>query len=169
MSTLIQKKICLLGDFSVGKTSLTERYVYNRFSERYLSTIGVKISKKSLAIAQDSTLNMLIWDLAGSEEFSGVQSIYLQGTQGAIFVCDLTRPETLSSLKKYHEQLEAISPGIPIVVAGNKVDLEDMQEITFAALKEQVRDFNTVAIIMTSAKTGKDVEKAFEELAKHLV
>ncbi len=169
MSTLIQKKICLLGDFSVGKTSLVERFVYNRFSGRYLSTIGVKISRKSMAISADIKLNMLIWDLAGSEEFSGVQSIYLQGAQGAIFVCDLTRPETLSSLAKYHEQLEAVSPGIPIVLAGNKSDLKNKQELTPALLEEQARHFNTVAVIITSAKTGQDVEIAFGELAKHLV
>ena len=169
MSTLIQKKICLLGDFSVGKTSLVERYVYNRFSGRYLSTIGVKISRKSIDIIPDAKVNMLIWDLAGSEEFSGVQSIYLQGTQGAIFVCDLTRPDTLSSLEKYHQQLEAIRPGIPIILAGNKADLEDERELTQALLEEQARHFNAVAVIMTSAKTGQDVQNAFEELAKHLV
>jgi len=91
MATLIQKKVCLLGDFSVGKTSLSERFVYDRFSGRYLSTIGVKISRKPINISKDIMLNMLIWDLAGSEEFSGVQSSYLQGAQGAILVCDLTR------------------------------------------------------------------------------
>ncbi len=169
MSTLIQKKICLLGDFSVGKTSLVERFVYNRFSSRYLSTIGVKISRKSMPMAADIKFNMLIWDLAGSEEFSGVQSIYLQGAQGAIFVCDLTRPETLASLEKYHEQLETVSPGIPIIVAGNKADLKDKQKLTQALLDQQALHFNAVAVIMTSAKTGQDVEIAFGELAKHLV
>ena len=167
--TLIQKKVCLLGDFSVGKTSLTERFVYNRFSGRYLSTIGVKISRKSMPISANINLNMLIWDLAGSEEFSGVQSVYLQGAQGAIFVCDLTRPETLSSLQKYHDQLENISPSIPIVLIGNKIDLKDKQILTQAHLKKQALHFNTVSVIMTSAKTGQDVQKAFEELAKHLV
>lgn len=169
MSTLIQKKICLLGDFSVGKTSLVERYVYNRFSERYLSTIGVKISRKSIAVARGVNLNMLIWDLAGSEKFSGVQSVYLQGTLGAIFVCDLTRPETLSSLAKYYEQLEAISPGIPIILAGNKTDLKNKQKLTQADLEQEAQKFNTASVIMTSAKTGKDVEMAFEKLAQHLI
>ena len=169
MATLIQKKVCLLGDFSVGKTSLSERFVYDRFSGRYLSTIEGKISRKPINISKDIMLNMLIWDLAGSEEFSGVQSSYLQGAQGAILVCDLTRSETLTSLKKYHEQLEAISPDIPIVVVGNKIDLKNMQEITLALLEEQAQHFNTVAVIMTSAKTGQDVEMAFEELAEHLV
>ncbi len=168
MTTLIQKKICLLGDFSVGKTSLIERFMYNRFNSRYLSTIGVKISRKSIDITENVKVNMLIWDLAGSEEFSGVQSVYLQGTQGAIFVCDLTRPETLPSLAKYHEQLISINPDIPIVLVGNKTDIKDELLLTQAHLEEQALSFNTVATIMTSAKTGKDVEFAFNELAKQL-
>ena len=169
MTTLIQKKICLLGDFSVGKTSLVERFIYNRFNDRYLSTIGVKISRKSMTNIAGITLNMLIWDLAGSEEFSGVQSSYLQGAKGAIFVCDLTRPETLASLKKYYHQLEKVSPGIPIILVGNKIDLQERQALTQSHLEKEAEGFNTVAIIRTSAKTGKNVELAFEKLAEHLV
>lgn len=168
MTTLLQKKICLLGDFSVGKTSLIERYVYDRFSGRYLSTIGVKISRKSIDISPDITVNMLIWDLAGSEEFSGVQASYLQGARGAILVCDLTRPETLTSLTKYHTQLNKINPNIPIVLLGNKIDLTDDLVLTKAQLDEQAAHFNTISVMMTSAKTGTGVEKSFSALAKHL-
>lgn len=168
MTTLIQKKICLLGDFSVGKTSLIERYVYDRFSGRYLSTIGVKISRKSIDLDPETTVNMLIWDLAGSEEFSGVQASYLQGARGAILVCDLTRPETLTSLEKYHAQLNAVSPNIPIIMVGNKEDLTDNIQITEAHLHEQAKLLNITYDFMTSAKTGKGVEQAFYELAKHL-
>ena len=168
-STLIQKKICLLGDFSVGKTSLIERFVYNRFSDRYLSTIGVKISRKSITISSDTTLNILIWDLAGSEEFTGVQSSYIQGAKGAIFVCDLTRPETLASLKNYHEQLEAVSPNIPIILAGNKIDIKEKQKLHRSHLDKEALKINTVSVAMTSAKTGQGVGSIFETLAKQLV
>jgi len=169
MTTLIQKKICLLGDFSVGKTSLIERFVYNRFSERYLSTIGVKISRKVITISSDITLNILIWDLAGSEEFTGVQSNYLQGAKGAIFVCDLTRPETLSSLGAYKQQLELVVPGIPVILAGNKADLKDKQKISETILEEEAQKLNTVAFTMTSAKTGRGVEDIFKILAEELI
>ncbi|MCP4140634.1 MAG: GTP-binding protein [Chloroflexi bacterium] len=169
MSTLIQKKICLLGDFSVGKTSLTERFVYNRFSERYISTIGVKISRKSIVISPEVTLNILIWDLAGSEEFTGVQSSYIQGAKGAIFVCDLTRPKTLESLEKYNRQLEDATPNIPIALVGNKTDLASECKIDRYSLEKEARKFNTIAITTTSAKTGRNVESIFEALAKELV
>ena len=168
MTTLLQKKICLLGDFSVGKTSLIERYVYDRFSGRYLSTIGVKISRKSIKLNAETTVNILIWDLAGSEEFSGVQVSYLQGARGAILVCDLTRSETLIALEKYHAQLSVVSPNIPIVVVGNKEDLTDNIQITKADLHEQAALLNATYTIITSAKTGVGVEQAFFELAKHL-
>ncbi len=168
MTTILQKKICLLGDFSVGKTSLIERYVYDRFSGRYLSTIGVKISRKSIELNPDTTVNMLIWDLAGSEEFSGVQASYLQGAKGAILVCDLTRPETLNSLKKYHSQLNAVSPNIPIIMVGNKEDLTESIQLTKAQIHEQAMLLNVTYELTTSAKTGKGVEEAFYELARRL-
>ena len=106
----VQKKICLLGDFSVGKTSLINRFVYDRFDERYLSTIGVKVTRKELAPRQGRPAHLLIWDMAGSEDFSGVRNNYLQGASGALLVCDLTRANTLDSLTNYTRPLRQTSP-----------------------------------------------------------
>src|SRR5512147_1281675 len=112
--TVIQKKVCLLGDFAVGKTSLVRRYVEGRFDDKYLSTIGVKISRKTLA-RSTGTLNLLIWDLAGSDEFNTIAPSYLRGAAGALIVCDLTRPETLKVFAQYAEMLHSQAANVPLI------------------------------------------------------
>ena len=89
----MQKKILLVGDFGVGKSSLVERFVHNRFSHEYQSTIGVVISKKTLSI-ENTELKLMIWDVAGSREISEVPASYYLGCAGILFVFDLTRKET---------------------------------------------------------------------------
>jgi small GTP-binding protein len=166
--TQIQKKICLLGDFSVGKTSLIERFVYNRFDDRYLSTIGVKISRKSISLEQDTIAHLLLWDLAGGEEFSGPQSSYIRGAAGALLVCDLTRGSTLASISKYAQQLTDIQDGTKLVVIANKSDLTQQREITLDTLETITAELNALLFI-TSAKTGENVEAAFRALARAVV
>lgn len=127
----VQKKICLLGDFSVGKTSLIRQYVEGLFDDKYLSTIGVKISRKTLELTERETVaKLLIWDLAGGDDYSKVTSGYLAGASGVLMVCDVTRKSTLSMLDIYSKQLEAVSKKkIPIVILANKVDLIKDREI----------------------------------------
>ena len=97
---VIQKKICLLGDEAVGKTSLVRRYVEGRFDEKYLSTMGVTISRKTM-VRPTYTMNMLVWDMEGSPTLKKIQVNYLRGAAGALIVCDLTRRETLSAFDKH--------------------------------------------------------------------
>ena len=153
---LVQKKICMLGDFAVGKTSLVRRFVEGRFDDKYLSTIGVKISRKSLQ-RDDHRLDFLLWDLAGGEKFINYQENYLRGAAGAIIVCDLTRHETLSSLASYRQQLKAISTSVCIVFVANKLDLTEQREISNSELEATCRALN-VPSLLTSAKTGQQVE-----------
>lgn len=160
----IQKKICLLGDFAVGKTSLVRRFVEGRFDDKYLSTIGVKISRRSLA-RPNGTMNLLVWDLAGSEEFK--ESSYLQGTAGALIVCDVTRRSTLETLKNYAMYLHQITVGVPLVFIGNKMDLVDQHAIKESELQAVAAGFSC-PFILTSAKTGNQVEVAFQMLAEQL-
>lgn len=160
---LIQKKICLLGGFSVGKTSLIRQFVEGQFSDKYLSTIGVKISRKRLE-RTDHMLDLIVWDLAGGDDFTKQSSSYLRGTTGAIIVCDLTRADTLSYLYTYVEQLRAINPNANIVFAGNKVDLTAERVITDEELETAVSELNA-PYLLTSAKTGQNVEEAFSLLA----
>ena len=166
---VLQKKVCLLGSFAVGKTSLIRRFVEGRFDDRYLSSIGVKISRKTIALPE-LTINMILWDLAGGDEFDGVQANYLQGTAGAMIVCDLTRNETLDSWIYYAKRLHEINPRARIVLIANKCDLTEERRISDEELDATARatDAITPAIFLASAKTGVGVEKAFAHLAEQL-
>jgi small GTP-binding protein len=167
-NTVIQKKICMLGDYSVGKTSLVRRYVEGKFDDHSLSTIGVKISRRIIQLSGQMPVNLLLWDLAGSEEFTGVQSNYLQGASGAFLVCDLTRIKTLAIIEVYARRIREISPRAALVIAGNKVDLEDQRQIADTELAKLAEELNA-AWIVTSAKTGAGVEEAFAEMAERIL
>ena len=160
---LIQKKICLLGEFAVGKTSLIRQFTEGNFDDKYLSTIGVKLSRKSLQ-RTDHTLNFIIWDLAGGDDFTKQSASYLRGAVGAIIVCDLTRPNTLNFLPRYMEQVRAVNPNALFVLACNKADLVTERSISDDELKTAVSQSNT-PYLLTSAKTGENVDATFDLLA----
>lgn len=164
---LIQKKICILGEFAVGKTSLVRRYVEGFFEDKYLSTIGVKISRKVLA-KESYQLSLIIWDLAGGEDFSGHDRNYLRGAAGALLVYDLTRPETLSSLNTYARLLVDINPGACMVVVANKFDLVESSAPELFQLDAFCQRIQS-QFLLTSAKTGENVENAIELLADMLI
>jgi small GTP-binding protein len=167
-STTIQKKICMLGDFAVGKTSLVRRFVEGRFDDRYLTTIGVKVSRRPVELPDSPPVNLLIWDLAGGEDFTGVQTNYLQGSSGALLVCDLTRALTLDPLKKYGHRLREVNPRAALIIAGNKVDLTEQREIEDEEIVD-LADLLDANWFITSAKTGDHVEKAFTSLAERIL
>ncbi len=167
----ISKKICLLGDFAVGKTSLVRRFVYNLFKDKYISTIGVKVSRKTVTVPRAGDmveLVMMLWDLASGEEFSQVRTSYLRGAAGAVLVCDLTRSETLDSLRAYVDDLSRANPGAQFILAANKRDLADQQQIFQSQIEAVAADLN-VPYYFTSAKTGDEVETLFRHLARLLV
>jgi small GTP-binding protein len=163
----IQKKICLLGDIAVGKTSLVRRYVEGAFDDKYLSTIGIKISRK-LLVKQDVQLNLLLWDLAGGEEFSGQDKNYLRGAAGALLVCDLTRPETFAILSVYAGRLRDISPHAVLLIAGNKADLLKGNPASPSDL-EALSQAIATPFLLTSARTGHNVEESIDLLADRLI
>jgi small GTP-binding protein len=168
--TSIAKKICLLGDFAVGKTSLVRRFVYSLFEDKYISTIGVKVSRKTVVVPKADEvieLTMMLWDLAGSEEFSQVRASYLRGATGAVLVCDLTRPETLDSLKIYASDLLGVSPNAQLVLAANKCDLTEQQQLTEQQIEAMAKALDA-PYHLTSAKTGDEVESLFRHLGMRL-
>ena len=171
MSSKISKKICLLGDFAVGKTSLVRRFVHNIFDDRYISTIGVKVSRKTVSVPRADgvvDLTIMLWDLAGSEEFDHMRTSYLRGASGAVLVCDMTRPETLESLRIYANDLIKITPAAQLILAANKCDLVDHQKISPAKIETVATDLNAPHYL-TSARTGDQVEGLFRYLGKLLV
>lgn len=158
------RKICLIGDFGVGKTSLIRRFVDRQFSDQYLSTVGVKISKK---IFEDKSLQLLIWDIEGQTKFKSISSSYFQGAKGAIIVGDATRRETLEQLTHHTEHFLSINPNSQIAIALNKSDLVDAEMLETALERyDQSRIF---AIYPTSAKTGENVDRLFNQLADQLL
>jgi len=166
LMTNLSKKVCLLGDFAVGKTSLVRRFVYDLFADKYISTIGVKVSRKTVTVRRADEiveLTIMLWDLASREEFDRVRASYLRGSAGAVLVCDLTRPETLDSVQLYAQELHAISPDAHLIVAANKRDLLEPSPET-----EQVQAAAAhlgAPYYLTSAKTGDGVEALFRRLA----
>ena len=165
--TIIQKKICLLGEFGVGKTSLIQRFVEGRFDDKYLSTVGVKISRKILKRPYGE-MNMLVWDLAGSNGFESSSSSYMQGTTGALIVCDLTRRDTLIACENYARQVRIMNPGVQLVFAGNKVDMTKERLVSVTDMLATLSVFGETTFFLTSAKTGEHVEEAFNYLAEKI-
>lgn len=163
---MINKKICMLGAFAVGKTALVQQYVHSIFTDRYLSTVGVKISKKSINLgSQDMTL--VLWDLEGKDDYVDVNISYLRGAMGFLVVADGTRKETLDvALTLRALALDLIGP-VPHALLVNKADLAVKWEITddhLAAIAGQ-----GMQVIKTSAKTGLSVERAFNGLAQAML
>jgi len=152
-----------LGDFAVGKTSLIRRYVEGRFDERYLSTIGVKISRKVLQ-RPDHELNLLIWDLAGGDDIDQLSRRYLLGAVGGLLVCDLTRPETLDIVQRYVKIMNEVNRDSVLVLVGNKADLDEERSLDEERLAAEA-DALGLPWLLTSAKSGLGVEQAFELLA----
>lgn len=166
MSGTLQKKICMVGAFSVGKTSLVKRYVESVFSESYLTTVGVKIDKKTV-IAADRTVNLILWDLAGEDDISSLRMSYLRGAAGYVLVADGTRPATLGMALSLRQRVQAEHGSLPFVLLLNKHDLTDHWEIGDAQLASLREDGWWVR--PTSARTGEGVEEAFQHLAAGLV
>jgi small GTP-binding protein len=167
----ISKKVCLVGDVAVGKTSLVRRFVYDLFDGEYLSTIGVKVSRKTQLIPRANDIvdvHMMLWDLAGSQRFSGLRASYLRGAAGAVLVCDLTRPKTLDSLSSYVDDLRTISPGSQLVLAANKSDLTAEQRLASEQIEKAAARFGA-PFYLTSAKTGDGVPDLFRRMAELLI
>jgi small GTP-binding protein len=160
------KKICLLGGFATGKTSLVERYVHSIFSDKYLSTVGVKISKK--AFSQDGTDVMLIlWDMEGEDVYADVNLSYVRGAMGFFVVADGTRKETLETALNLRRAALEITGQMPSCLLINKADIADQWEITEAMLAPLAGQGVTVR--RTSAKTGMGVEEAFAWLTREML
>jgi small GTP-binding protein len=163
---MIQKKICMIGPVSVGKTSLVARYVFSIFSEKYLSTVGVKIDKKVVQV-DGRDLTLLLWDLAGDDEFQRLNLSYLRGAAGYLLVADGSRRATLDQAVEIRTRLAKALASIPFVLVLNKSDLVGEWDIEEARL--QLLRAQGWTVRKTSAKEGSGVEDVFLELARNLL
>jgi len=168
----ILKKVVLLGDGGVGKTSLIARYVVNKFDDKYIATIGTKVSRKDIQVIKPNliiNLRMMIWDILGQKEYAKIRTASLSGAQGVILVGDLSRTETIQSLSDFW--LKEVSQSVgkaPTILVGNKADLAEEGSMSSTVLESmgQKLGFQT---FLCSAKTGENVENLFATLGDMLV
>jgi len=169
----LAKKVCLLGDLAVGKTSLVRRFVIDKFDDTYLTTIGVKITKKELLLnlgkeTPQVAMKLMLLDIAGHHTFSNVKTAYYRGSDGALVICDLTRHITLMNVEEWFNAISGVVGKRPLILLANKSDLTDQ----FQYGKEDVEDLCEklgISYLLTSASSGQNVERAFKLLSQMLV
>lgn len=158
-------KLCLLGDGAVGKTSLVRRFVYDVFDDKYLKSFGTKVSKKSLTV-DDSSIDLMIWDILGQKTHEALHEAYYRGAAGALAVCDFTRPDTMKSLKSWIGSFRSVVGDNPVLILGNKSDLDKAFNLS------ELRSFGSsigCEVLETSAKSGLNVENAFAIVGRKLL
>ncbi len=160
-------KITLLGEKNVGKTSLVYRYIENKFRESYKATLGVNLLKKDMEV-DGNGVSAQIWDLGGQDSFKSLRKLYLEGANGALVMFDLTERKTFDKLNEWIESFKEIRGEQPIVLIGNKSDLENQRKISDIEARNYAKD-NNMELILTSAKTGQNVEEAFIKLTKRIL
>ena len=169
----VMKKICMLGDPAVGKTSLVARFVFSMFDDRYIETIGAKVTKRTMAIENKASgeryrLKLMIWDIAGQKTLDFIKPTYYRDAEGALVVADLTRRETLDNVIRWGQSIRDVCGDIPIVVLVNKSDLRDHAQFTSEQAVEVAGRLDAPSF-STSAKSGENVENAFSTLGRRLI
>ncbi len=166
-------KICLVGESEVGKTCLIRRFVFDQFDDKYISTVGTKITKKKIKIQLNNELrdvHLMIWDIMGQLGFRQIlQEAYFFGAQGIIAVCDITRERTLLDLYSWMDAVCSVAGEIPVAFFGNKCDLMDDQQVGLNGLKSFASRYENALAYLTSAKTGFNVELGFRTLAEKIL
>lgn len=159
-------KICMVGDFGVGKTSLVARFVRSTFSAKYLTTVGVKVDSKDVVLPGRDPLKLVLWDIAGRGELDALGAHYLRGASGLLLVADGTRESSLTSALNLLMQSRSTLPNAAVVLAVNKLDLIERWEVAASTLAELRR---SLPVFETSALSGDGIEAAFAELATRVV
>jgi small GTP-binding protein len=159
----LKKKICMVGQFGVGKTSLVRRFVESIFDERYLTTIGVKIDRKDVTVGSAS-VTLMLWDLAGEDDLAQLNASHLRGASGYILVADGCRAASLAKAVELQKRIADQLGPLPFVLVLNKADLREQWEVKEAAVLE-----HGWPTFETSAKAGSGVDEMFLAIAGKLV
>ena len=166
----LKVKICMVGDSAVGKTSLIKKFVLDIFDDAYITTIGTKITKRTVKLMEgdrEAIMDMMIWDIMGQASFrSLLQDAYFYGTHGVIAVVDSTRPETLEGIHDWVKAIRQVVGEVPMVFVSNKCDLE--RQITPEMLDNNLDRYES-KYMHTSAKTGENVAEAFKYLGDAII
>ncbi len=163
-------KIVLVGDYGVGKSTSIHRFIEDKFRANYVPTLGVQISKKSFEIDGHS-IEMMIWDLAGQDRYLMIRQRFYEDTQGILMLYDITRKSSLDHIKRWYKEVTKHTGPIPIILIGNKIDLEDKREVYVDDVNRILEENNIEPKlkIETSAKEGLKTEEAFIFLVKYLI
>jgi len=170
----IMAKVVLVGDKAVGKTSLIRRYVLDQFDDRYLLTLGAKVTKKVEDVRipdrnVHAILELNVWDIMGQVGFRELaKEAYFHGSRGILAVVDLTRKTTLEEIDEWIKSVREVTGPVPLVLLANKRDLASQAALTPAQVTQKAADLGCLSFL-TSAKTGENVEAAFRELATMIV
>ncbi len=163
-------KLILTGDFKVGKSSLIKRFIENMFNESYIATIGVEISKKSVVMDEETIVNFVLWDIGGQiSSMAPYRHRFYEGASAAFIVIDRTRLNNLESVKTWYKEIKkSVSRDIPVVIVGNKSDLQNELVISEEEIKVVARELG-FHYILTSALTGENVNEAFLYIAYRFI
>jgi small GTP-binding protein len=166
----LKVKICMVGDSAVGKTSLIKKFVLDIFDDAYMTTIGTKITKRTISVIdgkEGTTMDMMVWDIMGQTSFrSLLQDAYFYGTHGVIAVVDSTRPETLDAIHEWVQSMRQVVGDVPMIFVSNKCDLE--RAITPEMLDKELDRYGSNHMY-ASAKTGENVAEAFKQLGLDII
>lgn len=163
-------KILLLGDAAVGKTSLVQRFIHDKFDSSYLMTIGMEPSEKHVDLKNGTRVALSIWDLAGQERFRFIRHTFYKGAKAALIVFDLTRSATLKSVQKWNKEVtDNCGSDVVRILVGNKEDLKKEIAISKKECDEANKRIKSEYVILTSALSGNHVEEAFMKIAESLV
>ena len=163
----VKVKVCLVGDVAVGKTSLIKRFVQDSFDDRYIATVGTKVTKKTVDVmwkGANASLDMMVWDIMGEKGFRALlRDAYFEGSHGVIAVCDLTRKDTFYDLNNWVQMIRKQVGNVPIVFLGNKMDLKERLVVSEEELA-RMGTIHSAPTFLASAKTGHGVNEAFKVL-----
>jgi small GTP-binding protein len=163
---MLQKKICMLGAFAVGKTSLVRRFVESIYSDVYQTTVGVKIDKKNVQVGEKE-ISLVLWDIYGEDDYQKMRWTYLRGASGYLLVADGTRKATLEKAVSLEQRVREEVGAIPFVLVINKSDLIRDWELD-PALESQLAA-QKWSILRSSAKSGEGVEESFSLLTRKML
>lgn len=163
---MIAKKVCMVGAFAVGKTSLVRQFVESIYSDKYQTTIGVKIAKKKINLPEQD-VQLMIWDIEGVDIFTELKASYLRGASGILLVVDGTRPKSYDNINSLLTTIKREIGDVPIVLLANKVDLKQDWKLDDQWLQEV--SGHSIEAMVTSAKTGENVNAAFEQLTHRML
>ncbi|HMF34767.1 MAG TPA: Rab family GTPase [Candidatus Lokiarchaeia archaeon] len=161
-------KLLLLGDASVGKTTLTHKYVSGIFLDNPRLTIGVDFHSKKVLIDDKST-RLQIWDFGGEDRFRFLLPTYCKGANGAIFLYDITNAKSLYHFPDWTRIVKVNAGEIPIFLAGAKIDLTEYRVVSYEDGLQAARENNLAGFLELSSKTGVNVEEAFVTITRIMV